>query len=152
ERAGKVELLARSRDLRRLQAELTSLRDVADGENPVKQVADMGMTDNAALEGAYGAVKAFSNALKKSDHAVSVNMRAATGSQDQSALADTLKAQPKNLEHGDDEIGRQRSYWLNLTSPFTGPADKSTGPWPHAGDTRQATPPFSRKRSEGGET
>ncbi|MBI6664954.1 AvrE family type 3 secretion system effector [Pseudomonas syringae] len=148
----KVELLTRSSDLPRLQAELTSLRDVTYGENPVKQVTDMGFTDNAALEGAYDAVKAFSNALKKSDHAVSVNMRAATGSQDQSELADTLKAMLKNLEHGDDEIGVQRSYGLNLTSPFAVLADKSTGPWPTAGATGNRNYLFSAERCEGGVT
>ncbi|KPX32793.1 Type III effector protein AvrE1 [Pseudomonas coronafaciens pv. garcae] len=148
----KVELLTPQSDMSGLKKQLETLRNVTYGENPVKQVTDMGFTDNAALEGAYDAVKAFSNAFKKPDHAVSVNMRAATGSMDQTELADTFKAMLKSLEHDDDEIGLQRSYGLNLTSPFAILSDKATGPWPSASTTGNRNYILNAERCEGGVT
>lgn len=147
-----VERLPPQSDISPLQKKLTTLRDVAYGENPVKVVTDMGFTDNAALESGYDSVKTFLKSFKKADHAVSVNMRAATGSKDQTELADKFKSMLKQLEHGDDEIGLQRSYGLNLTSPFAILADKATGPWPTAGATGNRNYLLNAERCEGGVT
>ncbi|RMV94752.1 Type III effector AvrE1 [Pseudomonas caricapapayae] len=147
-----AELLTPHSDMSVIQKKLTTLRDITYGENPVKQVTDMGFTDNAALESGYDAVKSFLKSFKKPDHAVSVNMRVATGSPDQAELADKFKSMLKQLEHGDDEIGLQRSYGLNLTSPFTVLADKATGPWPTAGATGNRNYILNAERCEGGVT
>ncbi|RMV22267.1 AvrE-family type 3 secretion system effector, partial [Pseudomonas savastanoi] len=139
-------------DIDPLQNKLATLRDVTYGENPVKVVTDMGFTDNKALESGYEAVKTFLKSFKKADHAVSVNMRAATGSKDQAELAGKFKSMLKQLEHGDDEIGLQRSYGLNLTTPFIILADKATGIWPTAGTTGNRNYILNAERCEGGVT
>ncbi|QXI31513.1 AvrE-family type 3 secretion system effector [Pseudomonas vanderleydeniana] len=130
----KVEMLSpgadNSRQLDQLKKDLGQLRDKQYGEHPVKQMTDMGFTDHANLEASYDGVKAFLNGFKKEDHAVSVNLRAATGSKTQAELADKLKASLKQLEHPDDEITLQRSYGLNLSTPFVSLANKGMGPWP----------------------
>ncbi|NAS95664.1 AvrE family type 3 secretion system effector [Pseudomonas syringae pv. actinidifoliorum] len=135
-----------------LEKKLATLRDVTYGENPVKVVTDMGFTDNKALESGYEAVKSFLKSFKKPDHAVSVNMRAATGSKDQAELAGKFKSMLKQLEHGDDEIGLQRSYGMNLTTPFIILADKATGLWPTAGATANRNYILNAERCEGGVT
>ena len=147
-----IELLKPQSDMSTLQKKLATLRDTTYGENPVKQVTDMGFTDNAALESGYDAVKTFLKSFKKPDHAISVNMRAATGSKDQAELADKFKAMLKQLEHGYDEIGLQRSYGLNLTSPTTVLADMGMGPWPTAGATGNRNYILNAERDEGGIT
>ncbi|WP_434702658.1 AvrE-family type 3 secretion system effector [Pseudomonas sp. Z1-12] len=147
-----VEMLTPQSDMDALQQKLATLRDTTYGENPVKEVTDMGFTDNAALESAYDAVKTFLKSFKKPDHAVSVNMRAATGSKNQAELADKFKGILKQLEHGDDEIALQRSYGLNLTSPFTTFADKAMGPWLTAGATGNRNYILNAERSDAGIT
>lgn len=147
-----IEMLTPESDMTALQQKLTTLRDTTYGENPVKQVTDMGFTDNAALESAYDAVKTFLKSFKKPDHAVSVNMRAATGSKDQAELAGKFKSMLKQLEHGDDEIALQRSYGLNLTSPFIVLADKATGPWPTAAATGNRNYILNAERGDDGVT
>ncbi|WP_231652493.1 AvrE-family type 3 secretion system effector [Pseudomonas californiensis] len=147
-----AELLTPQSDMSVMQKRLSTLRDDVYGENPIKLATDMGFTDNAALESAYDSVKTFLKSFKKSDHAVSVNMRAATGSKDQAQLASTFKSMLKQLEHGDDEIGLVRSYGLNVTSPFAILADKVTGPWPTAGTTSNRNYILNAERGEGGIT
>lgn len=147
-----AELLTPQSDLSVLQARLQTLRDKTYGENPIKLVTDMGFTDNGSLETAYDSVKSFLKAFNKPDHAVSVNMRAATGSNDQRELSDKFKSMLKQLEHGDDEIGLTRSYGGNLTSPFAILADKSMGPWPTAGTTANRNYILNAERTEGGIT
>ncbi|KPW90669.1 Type III effector [Pseudomonas savastanoi] len=147
-----VEQLPPQADIDPLQNKLATLRDVTYGENPVKVVTDMGFTDNKALESGYEAVKTFLKSFKKADHAVSVNMRAATGSKDQAELAGKFKSMLKQLEHGDDEIGLQRSYGLNLTTPFIILADKDIGIWPTAGTTGNRNYILNAERCEGGVT
>ncbi|MCF5808502.1 MULTISPECIES: AvrE-family type 3 secretion system effector [Pseudomonas syringae group] len=139
-------------DIDVLEKKLETLRDVTYGKNPVKVVTDMGFTDNSALESGYDSVKTFLKAFKKQDHAVSVNMRAATGSKDQTELCENFKSILKQLEHGDDEISLQRSYGLNLTTPFMILADKATGPWPMAGATANRNYILNAERCEGGVT
>lgn len=147
-----VELLTPQSDMAALQRKLAKLRDVTYAQNPLKQVTDMGFTDNAALESAYDAVKTFLKSFKKPDHAVSVNMRAATGSKDQAALADAFKSMLKQLEHEDDEIGLQRGYGLNLTTPFFSLANKAAGPWPSAGTTGNRNYILNAERGDAGVT
>ncbi|UZE26468.1 AvrE-family type 3 secretion system effector [Pseudomonas sp. B21-056] len=147
-----VEMLTPQSDMTALQKKLATLRDTTYAENPVKQVTDMGFTDNAALESAYDAVKTFLKSFKKSDHAVSVNMRAATGSKDQAELADKFKGILKQLEHDDDEIALQRSYGLNLTTPFIGLADHANGPWPSAGTSGNRNYLLNAERGDAGVT
>ncbi|MBA1229483.1 AvrE-family type 3 secretion system effector [Pseudomonas viridiflava] len=147
-----AELLTPQNDLSVLEKKLTALRDKTYGENPIKLVTDMGFTDNGALETSYDSVKTFLKVFKKPDHAVSVNMRAATGSKDQSELADKFKSMLKQLEHGDDEIGLTRSYGGNLTSPLTVLSDMGTGPWPTAGATGNRNYILNAERTEGGIT
>jgi hypothetical protein len=115
-----------------VQQKLTTLRDTTYGENPVKQVSDMGFTNHAALESAYDAIKTFLKAFNKPDHATNVNLRTASGSKDQRELADSLKSVLKQLQHDDDEISLQRSYGLSLASPFVSLAGYANGPWPSA--------------------
>ncbi|MFJ2462523.1 AvrE-family type 3 secretion system effector [Pseudomonas sp. NPDC087615] len=119
-----------SRQLAQLKTDLSLLRDKTYGEHPVKQITDMGFTDHANLEASYDGIKAFLNGFKKEDHATSVNLRAATGSKTQAELADKLKSALKQLEHPDDEIALQRSYGLNVSTPFVSLANKGMGPWP----------------------
>lgn len=147
-----AELLTPQNDLSALEQKLATLRDTTYGENPIKVMTDMGFTDNAALETSYDSVKTFLKAFKKPDHAVSVNMRAATGSKDQIELADKFKSMLKQLEHGDDEIGLTRSYGGNLTSPFVILADNATGPWPTAGATGNRNYILNAERTDGGIT
>ncbi|WP_223112798.1 AvrE-family type 3 secretion system effector [Pseudomonas syringae] len=147
-----IERLTPHSDTTTLQNRLATLRDKTYGENPVKRVTDMGFTDNAAMESSYEAVKSFLKSFKKPDHAVSVNMRAATGSKDQAELAEKFKSMLKQLEHGDDEIGLQRSYGLNLTSPLTVIADKGLGPFPTAGATGNRNYILNAERTDGGIT
>ncbi|RMR12085.1 AvrE-family type 3 secretion system effector [Pseudomonas syringae group genomosp. 3] len=147
-----IEELPPQSDIAPLEKKLATLRDVTYGENPVKVVTDMGFTDNKALESGYEAVKSFLKSFKKPDHAVSVNMRAATGSKDQAELAGKFKSMLKQLEHGDDEIGLQRSYGVNLTTPVIILADKATGLWPTAGATANRNYILNAERYEGGVT
>jgi hypothetical protein len=148
----KIEQPTSQNDITVLQKKLKKLRDKTYGENPVKQVTDMGFTDNAALESGYEAVKSFLKSFKKPDHAVSVNMRAATGSKDQAELAEKFKSMLKQLEHGDDEIGLQRSYGMNVTSPLNVIADKGMGPYPGGGVTGNRNYILNAERTEGGIT
>ncbi|WP_158547271.1 MULTISPECIES: AvrE-family type 3 secretion system effector [unclassified Pseudomonas] len=131
---GRVEMLRpdadNSQQLAQLKKQFSDLRDKTYGEHPVKQITDMGFTDHANLEASYDGIKAFLNGFKKEDHATSVNLRAATGSKTQAELADQLKSALKQLEHPDDEIALQRSYGLNLSTPFVSLANKGMGPWP----------------------
>ncbi|KPW77066.1 AvrE1 [Pseudomonas syringae pv. coriandricola] len=145
----KIEERPRQRDLTTFKNKLTILRERTYGENPVKQVTDMGFTDNAGLESGYEAVNSFLKSFKKPDHAVSVNMRAATGSKDQTELASRFKSMLKQLEHGDDEIGLQRSYGLNLTSPLNVLSDLGAGPFPSAGATGNRNYILNAERAEG---
>ncbi|MBB6155166.1 hypothetical protein HDC30_002389 [Pseudomonas sp. JAI115] len=94
--------------------------------NEVRQVTRMGFTDHASLEATYDGIKAFLNGFKKADHAISVNLRAATGSSNQTELAQTLKSTLRAL-NTDDEIVLQRSYGLNLGSPVVGLPSGSAG-------------------------
>ncbi|WP_414925792.1 AvrE-family type 3 secretion system effector [Pseudomonas zeae] len=98
-----------------LQKELEKKRAGYEAD-PIKQVTDMGFADHSSLEAAYDGIKAFLNGFEKSDHATSVNLRAATGSANQSELAQALKTTLRHL-NADDEIALQRSYGLNLSSP-----------------------------------
>lgn len=126
----KAEGLAEGDDLAQLNAQLSELRDKRYGEHPVKQVTDMGFADHAALEASYDAIKAFLNGFKKEDHAISVNLRAATGSKDQVELAGTLKAALKQLQHPDDEIALRRGYGVNVSNPNISVESLGNGPWP----------------------
>ncbi|MGE7955655.1 AvrE-family type 3 secretion system effector [Pseudomonas sp. NPDC089530] len=119
-----------SRQLEQLKKQLVQIRDKDYGEHPVKQVTDMGFIDHANLEASYDGIKTFLKGFKKEDHAISVNLRAATGSTTQAELADKLKASLKQLEHPDDEIALQRSYGANLSTPFVSLANQGLGPWP----------------------
>ncbi|WP_032610332.1 AvrE-family type 3 secretion system effector [Pseudomonas syringae] len=147
-----LELVGPGSDLGPLQEKLTHLKETTYGENPVKQVTDMGFTNHATLESSYDAVKAFMKSFKKADHATSVNLRAASGAKDQAELAANLKATLKQLEHADDEISIQRSYGLNFTSPFTVLANKGQGPWPTASATGNRNYIMNAERGEAGIT
>ena len=147
-----LELVGPGSDLGPLQEKLTHLKETTYGENPVKQVTDMGFTNHAALESAYDAIKSFLKSFKKADHATSVNLRAASGAKDQAELATNLKATLKQLEHADDEISIQRSYGLNLTSPFTVLANHTPGPWPNASATGNRNYIMNAERGEAGVT
>ena len=153
---GKAEMITPNADnsgpLERLQKDFNQLRDKHYGEHPVKQATDMGFTDHANLEASYDGIKAFLNGFKKQDHATSVNLRAATGSKTQAELADTLKATLKQLEHPDDEIAMQRSYGLNLSTPFVALANKGLGPWPSGAVTGGRNYNLSAERGDKGVT
>ncbi|WLG88016.1 AvrE-family type 3 secretion system effector [Pseudomonas cucumis] len=110
---------------------LLQLRDVQYEEHPVKQVTDMGFRGHASLESTYDGLKAFIKGFSKTDHAISTNLRAATGSTTQKELAGTLKSALKQLDHGDDEINIQRSYGASLSPPFVGLIGKPFGPFPN---------------------
>lgn len=110
-----------SRDPKALHIKFEAQR-AAYENNPVKQVTDMGFTDHASLEASYDGIKAFLNGFKKADHAISVNLRAATGSKTQAELAQALKTTLRHL-NPDDEIALQRSYGLNLSTPTIPVAD-----------------------------
>jgi hypothetical protein len=111
---------------------LLQLRDVQYEEHPVKQVTDMGFRGHASLESTYDGIKAFINGFSKTDHAISTNLRAATGSTTQKELAGTLTSALKQLD-SDDEISIQRSYGANLSTPFIAPVGKPMGPFPSGG-------------------
>ncbi|MGX1187176.1 hypothetical protein AB7M29_004855 [Pseudomonas sp. F-14 TE3623] len=119
-----------SKKLDQLQQKFNLLRDNTYAEHPIKQITDMGFIDHTSLENSYDAIKAFSKGLKKEDHAISVNLRAATGSKSQAELADKLKASLKQLEHPDDEISLQSGYGVSLSTPFISLAQLGTGPFP----------------------
>lgn len=119
-----------SKKLGQLREKFNLLRDKTYAEHPIKKVTDMGFTDHTSLENSYDAIKAFSKGFKKEDHAISVNLRAATGSKSQAELADKLKASLKQLDHPDDEISLQSGYGLSLSTPFIGLAHLATGPFP----------------------
>jgi hypothetical protein len=115
----------------------------------VKQITDMGFTDHVNLEAAYDGIKAFLNGFKKADHAVSVNLRAATGSKTQTELAEVLKTTLKHL-NPDDEIALQRSYGLNLSTPSIGLSKQPLGPSATVGSVRNYG--FSAERGDKGLT
>lgn len=146
----KLELLTPAADTKALHKELETLRDTTYGKHPVKQVTEMGFTSHDKLETTYDAIKTFLKAFKKPDHAVSVNMRAATGSKDQIELAEKLKSMLKQLENGNDEISLLRSYGLNITSPFAMFANRTLGPWPLAAATGNRNYMLNAERGEDG--
>ncbi|MCO8169100.1 AvrE-family type 3 secretion system effector [Pseudomonas sp. 21LCFQ02] len=113
-----------------LKAGLEQLRDKTYGENPIKQVTDMGFSGHRELEKTYNGIKAFLNGFNDPQHAISVNMRAATGSADQAQLAATLKDSLKRLEHPDDELAISRNYGMTVSTPFFNLAKLAPGPWP----------------------
>ncbi|MHC8397961.1 AvrE-family type 3 secretion system effector [Pseudomonas sp. MDT1-17] len=123
--------LADGADLKTLQIKFEAQR-AAYEDNQIRQVTEMGFTDHANLEASYDGIKAFLNGFKKADHAISVNLRAATGSKTQAELAQALRTTLKYL-NSDDEIALQRSYGLNLSTPSIGVSKFALGLSPSGG-------------------
>ncbi|MBX8496253.1 AvrE-family type 3 secretion system effector [Pseudomonas cichorii] len=136
--------------IKAIKNELTQLRDKTYGENPIKQVSDMGFTEHYQIEKSYDGIKAFLNGFHKPDHATSVNMRAATGSKDQAELADKFKNALKQLEFPDDEISLSRSYGMTLSTPFIGIAKHVTGPFPSGQYNNTRNYAFAAERGDKG--
>ncbi|RMQ40238.1 hypothetical protein ALQ04_04325 [Pseudomonas cichorii] len=136
--------------IKALKHELTHLRDKTYGENPIKQVSDMGYTEHYQLEKSYDGIKAFLNGFHKPDHATSVNMRAATNSKDQAELADKFKNALKQLEFPDDEISLSRSYGMTLSTPFISIAKHAPGPWPSGQYNNTRNYAFAAERGDKG--
>ncbi|MFJ4143885.1 AvrE-family type 3 secretion system effector [Pseudomonas sp. NPDC089734] len=136
--------------IKAIKNELTQLRDKTYGENPIKQVSDMGFTEHYQLEKSYDGIKAFLNGFHKPGHATSVNMRAATNSKDQAELADKFKNALKQLEFPDDEISLSRSYGMTLSTPFISLANKVPGPWPSAQYNNTRNYAFAAERGDKG--
>ncbi|GFM63710.1 type III effector [Pseudomonas cichorii] len=136
--------------IKAIKHELVHLRDKTYGENPIKQVTDMGFTEHYQIEKSYDGIKAFLNGFHKPDHATSVNMRAATNSKDQAELAEKFKSALKQLEFPDDEISLSRSYGMTLSTPFISIAKHVPGPWPSGQYNNTRNYAFAAERGEKG--
>lgn len=94
--------------------------------NQIRKVTEMGFTDHKNLEACYDVMKAFTNGLKKPDHSINVNLRAATDSNTQAELVQAFKTILRNLKT-DDEFSLQRNYGLNFSTTSIGFSEVKLG-------------------------